>query len=401
MQGTYDKSRWFEMLKHGTPEEISMELESIPKSFLLSLTDNTQSRHTCIFYAVQSDNVSRGNKILEILLNEGADANYKDGLLQTALFYCCRYGKNEQTQMLINAGANPNHRDTYGQTALYYAAREGQAATIKLLLENKADPNVIDNLGQTAIFYSSREGKLEATKCLVEKGANLNHFDKTRNTPLTWAKKSGNSELIEYLLSKGAQDKPGKNKKEPETVAKKKDSKKKGEKKLQCMLMIVDEKGEKRPLTPEELNEFEREYFDIAKYWKDPKAAEELESMDLEELETKKPWEKAGKKLLNTLWRANQSWIFHEPVDPIKLNIPDYFDIVKRPMDFGTIKKKLNNNFYGSTDEFLKDIELVFSNCKLYNPPESDIVSMCSQVMALYQSQIRVLGLDNIRANLA
>ena len=397
MQGTYDRTRWFELLKIGTVEEIQAELDRVPKAFLLSLTDNSQSRHTCIFFAVQSENIERGDRILEILLNEGADANYKDALLQTALFYSSRYGHVQQVKMLIDAGAEPNQRDTYGQTALYYASREGQAGTIRILLGCKADPNIIDNLGQTALFYSSREGKLESTKILVEYGANLNHTDKNRNTPLSWAKKSMNNELIEFLKSKGAVDKPGKVKKEPEAQPKKKDSKKKGEKKSACVLMIVDEKGDKRQLTQEEFNEFERIYPEVAKYWKDPRSLEELDSMNLEELEAKRPWDKLGKKLLNTLWRANQSWVFHEPVDPVKLNIPDYFDVVKTPMDFGTIKKKLNNNFYSGTDEMLKDFELVFSNCKLYNPPESDVVSMCNQILALYQSQIRSLGLDTMR----
>lgn len=397
MQGTYDRSRWFELLKHGSIEEIKNELETVPRAFLLTLTDSSQSRHTCVFFAVQSENVSRGTQILEILLKEGADANYKDALLQTALFYSCRYGRNEQAQMLIDAGAEPNQRDTYGQTALYYAAREGQASTTKLLLDNKADPNNIDNLGQTALFYSSREGRLEVTKILVEYGANINHGDKTHNTPLSWAKKSANNELVEFLKSKGALDKPAKKKKDAEAPQKKKDNKKKGEKKQQCVLMVVDEKGEKRPLTKEEMKEFEEKHPDIARYWREPNAVNDLDRMDLETLEAKKPWEKLGKKLLNTLWRVNQAWVFHEPVDPVKLNCPDYFEIVKQPMDFGTIKKKLNNNYYANTDEFLKDIELVFSNCKLYNPPESYVVSICNQVLALYQSQIRQLGLDTLR----
>ena len=398
MQGTYDRTRWFELLKNGTVDEIRSELEKVPKAFLLSLTDNSQSRHTCIFFAVQSESIERGNQVLQILLFEGADANYKDALSQTALFYSCRYGHSEQIRMLIEAGAEPNQRDTYGQTALYYAAREGQANTIKLLLSYKSDPNVIDNLGQTAIFYSSREGKLDATKVLVECGVNINHADKTRNTPLSWAKKSMNNDLFEYLKSKGALDKPGKAKKEPEGSGKKKEGKKKGEKKVTCVLMVADDKGEKRQVSREELEEFEKRFPEIAKYWKDSLAADELDSMNLEALESKRPWDKMGKKLLNALWRANQSWIFHEPVDPVKLNIPDYFDVVKSPMDFGTIKKKLNNNFYSSADELLSDFELVFSNCKLYNPPESEVTNMCNQVLALYQSQIRALGLDTLRS---
>lgn len=51
-------------------------------------------------------------------------------------------------------------------------------------------------------------------------------------------------------------------------------------------------------------------------------------------------------KILNQLWKAKDAYIFHEPVDPVRLNIPNYLNIVKNPMDFGTIKKKLNMNFY-------------------------------------------------------
>ena len=40
-------------------------------------------------------------------------------------------------------------------------------------------------------------------------------------------------------------------------------------------------------------------------------------------------WDKAAKRMMNTLWKHSQAWIFHDPVDPKRLNIPDYFDIIK------------------------------------------------------------------------
>ena len=36
------------------------------------------------------------------------------------------------------------------------------------------------------------------------------------------------------------------------------------------------------------------------------------------------------------------AWVFGKPVDPVALHIPDYFDIIKNPMDFGKIKEKLD-----------------------------------------------------------
>ena len=55
-------------------------------------------------------------------------------------------------------------------------------------------------------------------------------------------------------------------------------------------------------------------------------------------------WEKAAKRLIYSLCKHSEAAIFHEPVDPVKLGIIDYFMIVKIPMDFGTIKTKLSSN---------------------------------------------------------
>ena len=63
-------------------------------------------------------------------------------------------------------------------------------------------------------------------------------------------------------------------------------------------------------------------------------------------------WEKQAKKLMNSLWKVKDADLFHKPVDPIELGIPDYLNVIKNPMDFSTIKKKLNNNVYTNFKEF-------------------------------------------------
>jgi hypothetical protein len=47
--------------------------------------------------------------------------------------------------------------------------------------------------------------------------------------------------------------------------------------------------------------------------------------------------------MLMNLSRNNNAWIFAEPVNTAALEIPDYLTIVKRPMDFGTIKTKVKD----------------------------------------------------------
>lgn len=43
------------------------------------------------------------------------------------------------------------------------------------------------------------------------------------------------------------------------------------------------------------------------------------------------------KKTLRNLMKHEYGWPFNLPVDPVALEIPDYFDVIKRPMDFSTI----------------------------------------------------------------
>ena len=38
------------------------------------------------------------------------------------------------------------------------------------------------------------------------------------------------------------------------------------------------------------------------------------------------------------MWKIKGAYLFYEPVNPTKFGIDDYFNIVKKPMDFGTIK---------------------------------------------------------------
>ena len=77
------------------------------------------------------------------------------------------------------------------------------------------------------------------------------------------------------------------------------------------------------------------------------------------------------KLLLVKLMKHRSAWPFLEPVDPIEHNVPDYLDVVKTPMDFGTIAQRLKNNKYSNMTAFISAICLVFDNAILYNGDDS------------------------------
>ena len=78
-------------------------------------------------------------------------------------------------------------------------------------------------------------------------------------------------------------------------------------------------------------------------------------------------------KIISTIMKLDEAFEFLEPVNYIKYNIPDYPKIIRYPKDLGTIKTKLEKNGYGSIQNFLNDIQLVWDNCHTYNPPLNQI----------------------------
>lgn len=89
--------------------------------------------------------------------------------------------------------------------------------------------------------------------------------------------------------------------------------------------------------------------------------------------------------LLKRLLSHRFARVFKEPVDAVKLGLDDYHSVIQTPMDLGTIKVKLNSDFYDDPVEFAQDVRLTFSNAQTYNPEGNDVFIMAGVLGQLFE----------------
>lgn len=85
---------------------------------------------------------------------------------------------------------------------------------------------------------------------------------------------------------------------------------------------------------------------------------------DLDKVQTRKL-----KCLLRGLNTHSSHHIFAQPVT--EDDAPDYFDVIKQPMDLSSIGRKLDSDEYRSLADFVSDVRLMFENCREYNGDSS------------------------------
>ncbi|KAM4626751.1 bromodomain adjacent to zinc finger domain protein 2B isoform 2-T4 [Discoglossus pictus] len=75
--------------------------------------------------------------------------------------------------------------------------------------------------------------------------------------------------------------------------------------------------------------------------------------------------------ILSEMETHEDAWPFLLPVN-LK-HVPGYKKVIKKPMDFATIREKLNSGQYPNFQAFALDVRLVFNNCETFNEDDSDI----------------------------
>ncbi|KAJ2724341.1 hypothetical protein GGI07_002020 [Coemansia sp. Benny D115] len=97
-------------------------------------------------------------------------------------------------------------------------------------------------------------------------------------------------------------------------------------------------------------------------------------------------WKSACVRIMLQIQALPCSLEFMAPVDPIKQGVPTYLEVVKHPMDLGTIRKKLDRSQYRSPSQFVEDIKLVFSNCFLFNTAGTYVYSQGEALQSAFES---------------
>ncbi len=107
-------------------------------------------------------------------------------------------------ELLLNNGANPNKRGSADRTALQYAAEKNHIAVARKLLEFGADIDAYDNTRLTPLIMAADRGYTDLGILLIESGADVNIQHVQGWTALIDAASNGNMKLVRHLLTAGA-----------------------------------------------------------------------------------------------------------------------------------------------------------------------------------------------------
>ncbi|VDO44417.1 unnamed protein product [Onchocerca flexuosa] len=83
---------------------------------------------------------------------------------------------------------------------------------------------------------------------------------------------------------------------------------------------------------------------------------------------------------------------------PSKFDYPDYYDVIRKPIDLTKIRNRITSNYYDSTDALISDFNLMFDNACRYNEPESMIYKDALSLQKLILLKKRDLCKDNASA---
>ncbi|XP_053111039.1 transcription intermediary factor 1-alpha isoform X2 [Hemicordylus capensis] len=98
-------------------------------------------------------------------------------------------------------------------------------------------------------------------------------------------------------------------------------------------------------------------------------------------------------RLLLYLYCHEMSLAFQDPVPP---TVPDYYKIIKKPMDLSTIKNRLqmHHPLYTKPEDIVADFRLIFQNCAEFNEPDSEVADAGMKLEVYFEELLKNLYSD-------
>ena len=91
--------------------------------------------------------------------------------------------------------------------------------------------------------------------------------------------------------------------------------------------------------------------------------------------------------LLNDMQNHTSAWPFAQPVN--RDEVPDYYEVIKEPMDLSTMEERLQNDLYPKPEDFIKDSKLIFDNCRKYNNETTPYAKSANKLEKYMYQQIK------------
>nr|XP_010930571.1 transcription factor GTE6 [Elaeis guineensis] len=94
--------------------------------------------------------------------------------------------------------------------------------------------------------------------------------------------------------------------------------------------------------------------------------------------------------MLKQITRHKWAGPFLNPVEVEALGLHDYYDVIKKPMDFSTIKNQMeakDGSGYKNVREIYADVRLIFTNAMTYNDERSDVHVMAKTLLEKFEEK--------------